>query len=602
MHKAQFSIFALALILAASAIPAAAPKALEATEDGKTPPQPEITDSNSLLGSYLAGRVARSLRDADNAVIYYQRALEKDPANEAIVEDAFQLELASGNFGDAKGFAKQIMKREKGQRIAQIFLGLDAFKHKEYKKADAHFIQAERSSPGEPTVALARAWVALAQKKPQKAFALLQAVNKVDWAEHFARVHRAFIADLAKRKDTAEEIFAKLYAKQSGNARIAEAYARHLAYWGDNAKAIEVLKGKGADQTAMGKALLAELEAGKKPKLLAASVEEGMAEVFLGIGQILVSNNGVDAAQVYMRLALFVDPSSDIAKLELSEVYAAIGKYEKAIEIIDNIPEDSPLALNVEIRKASHLNALKRVDEAAALLKRLAGEHPDNDQIPEALASLESGRKNYEAAIPYYSRAIDKLDTPDKKDWTLFYARGIAYERSKQWPKAEADFKKALDLDPDQSAVLNYLGYSWLDHGVHVHEALDLIKKAVKLRPNDGYIIDSLGWAYYMLGDYPAALKNLERAVELRPEDPTLNDHLGDIYWRVGRKLEAQFQWSQALTLDPEPDAAAKIKRKVETGQLDEPAHLQASAKPEEPHKVKAEAGGEDENSKAAGK
>ncbi len=136
--------------------------------------------------------------------------------------------------------------------------------------------------------------------------------------------------------------------------------------------------------------------------------------------------------------------------------------------------------------------------------------------------------------------------------------------------KGEPDFQKAIELDPEQGAVLNYLGYSWLDQNMHIPEAFDLIKKAVKLRPNDGYIIDSLGWAYYMQKDYETAVKHLDKAVELRPEDPTLNDHLGDVYWRLGRKLEAKFQWTQALSLNPEPEDAEKIKKKVAEGLPDD--------------------------------
>ncbi len=196
--------------------------------------------------------------------------------------------------------------------------------------------------------------------------------------------------------------------------------------------------------------------------------------------------------------------------------------------------------------------------------------NPSDQQILQTIATIESARKKFDAAIPFYSRAIALLGKPEKKDWQLFYARGIAYERTKQWPKAEPDFKEALALDPEQGAVLNYLGYSWLDQNMNIPQAFDLIKKAVKLRPNDGYIIDSLGWAYYIQKDYEQAVKYLDKAVELRPEDPTLNDHLGDVYWRLGRKLEAKFQWDQALTLNPEPDDAAKIKKKLEAGLPDD--------------------------------
>ncbi len=159
---------------------------------------------------------------------------------------------------------------------------------------------------------------------------------------------------------------------------------------------------------------------------------------------------------------------------------------------------------------------------------------------------------------------------PDKSNWSLYYVRGIAYERSKQWAKAEADLKLALDLAPDQALIMNYLGYSWIDQGVNLDEGMRLIKKAVELKPDDGYIVDSLGWAYFRLGKYEDAVRELERAVELRPQDPVMNDHLGDAYWRVGRRLEARFQWSHAKELKPEPPELPKIEAKLKDGLPDE--------------------------------
>ncbi len=534
-------------------------------------PHAEIMDNNSLLGSYLAGHVARSSRDSENAAFYYRRALSKDPANQDILDDAFQLDLAAGEFDSARSLAQRLAKRQSDNTIALLFLGLDAYKHKDYAKADEYFRDAERgTSADEPTIKLARAWVGVAEGQADKAIAALQTPSKAAWATHFETVQRAFIADVAKKKAVAEEAYRAVYDKKPPNTRIAEAFARHLAVWGDKEKALAVMTESGADVTPLGKALMSELKAGKTPKLMVSTAEEGLAESFLGIGQVLATNNGVDAAQIYLRLALFLNPASDIAKLELAELYGNLEQYDKAIAVIDTIHEPSAFWLNARLRKGLYLNALQKTDEAVALLTAILEKNPKEEQLLQTLASVESARKKYEAAIPYYDRAIDLIGTPEKKHWGLYYARGIAYERTKQWAKAEPDFKKALELDPEQGAVLNYLGYSWLDQNMNIPEAFDLIKKAVRLKPNDGYIIDSLGWGYYIQKDYEQAVKQLDKAVELRPEDPTLNDHLGDVYWRLGRKLEAQFQWAQALTLNPEPEDAEKIKKKLEVGLPDD--------------------------------
>ncbi len=199
-------------------------------------------------------------------------------------------------------------------------------------------------------------------------------------------------------------------------------------------------------------------------------------------------------------------------------------------------------------------------------MRAIVAAHPSDPDAWSALGSLQRSAKAYEDAAASYDKAIGLLGTPDRSNWTLFYFRGICFERAKQWPKAEADFKKALELFPDQPQVLNYLGYSWVDQGVNLDEAFKMLRRAVDLRPNDGYIVDSLGWAHYKLGHYQEAADELEKAIDLKPADPVVNDHLGDAYWRVDRKIEAHFQWNHARDMGPEPEDLPKILQKIESG------------------------------------
>jgi len=228
---------------------------------------------------------------------------------------------------------------------------------------------------------------------------------------------------------------------------------------------------------------------------------------------------------------------------------------------------------------ATDLDAADRSDEAIKILKNVTAEDPKDLEAIMALGNIERGRKKFADCAQTYSQGIDVLPpNNDKANSVYYYYRGICEERSKQWNKAEADMRKALEMQPEQPHVLNYLGYSWIDQGVNLDEGMKMIKRAVEQRPDDGYIVDSLGWAYYRIGNYEEGVKNLERAIDLKPEDPTINDHLGDAYWRVGRTLEAKFQWAHARDLKPEPDDLPKIEAKIENGLPDDPSSAAAAA------------------------
>ena len=313
-------------------------------------------------------------------------------------------------------------------------------------------------------------------------------------------------------------------------------------------------------------ATVAEIEANRMPAPLVRSAQAGAAEVLFGLGSALGRQGGEDLGLVYLNLALYLDPEHPLALLSLGDLYESLKKPELAIDAFGKLPQNSPLKRNAEIQRALNLDALERTDEARERLTSLIQKHPDDLEAISALGNVLRARKRYAEAADVYSKAVALIKQPARQNWTLFYFRGICLERSKQWPQAEKDFLKSLELNADQPQVLNYLGYSWVDQGVNLDRGLDMIKKAVELRPNDGYIVDSLGWAYYRLGRFEEAVKELERAIELRPEDPVINDHLGDAYWKVGRRLEANFQWRHALDLKPEPEDAPKIQAKLTDG------------------------------------
>jgi len=529
------------------------------------------TRSHSLLGSYLAANLAKGSNDTSGAATFYRSALQLDPNNAVLIEQAFQTEAAAGNWERAVPLARQLVAKDADNRMAHLLLGLDAFKRSNYTKADEEFRKASDGPIGELTSTLARAWAAAGSGNAQRALNLLAMPRQAEWAQFYLNYHKALIADVLGRTDEATASYEHSMRQDATTLRIALAFARHAARNGNLKRANEILSMQAERTQPEPHVLVRELQAAiapgkKKVDLLVSTPSEGIAEVFYGLGEALTSEGGLSMGVLYLQLALYAEPKHPFALAALASAYEVGQRYQDAIDAYDRIPPGTALQSAIDIRKAFDLNSLDKADEAKQILDRLAKQEPDDLKPLDALGNILRARKRYDEAADVYTRAIKLIPKPDKRHWSIYYSRGTCYERLKNWPAAEADLKKALELYPDQPLALNYLGYSWIDQNVNLKEGMSLIEKAVALKPDDGYIVDSLGWAHFKLGNYAEAVRFLERAVELKPQDPVLNDHLGDALWRVGREREAKFQWDQSLTLDPEPDEVEKIKKKLVEG------------------------------------
>jgi tetratricopeptide (TPR) repeat protein len=327
------------------------------------------------------------------------------------------------------------------------------------------------------------------------------------------------------------------------------------------------------------KTLLADIRAGRVNTAFASSPQTGAADVLYGIGSAIGVEDGAELPQSYLQLAHYLKPSDELIILGLGDLFQASRNFERAMSLYNLVPEASPFYRNAAIQTGNCLDQLDRPDEAAAKMRKVVEANPSDLDAVIVYGNLFRGRDRFAEAVDAYSLGIATIKDPDHADWRIYYYRGIALERSKRWAEAERDFSQALKISPDQPSVLNYLGYSWVDMGSNFDKALEMIKKAVELRPEDGYIVDSLGWVYYRLGRYDEAVKELERAVEMKPADPTINDHLGDAYWKVGRKLEAHFQWNHARDLGADKDALPAILEKIKNGLKDDPPQKVADNK-----------------------
>jgi len=271
-------------------------------------------------------------------------------------------------------------------------------------------------------------------------------------------------------------------------------------------------------------------------------------------------------ALFYARLAQHLRPDFVEASLMVAELLELEEQFNLAEAAYGLIPEDSPSFKDAEIGRAEALRAAGDVEGATETLVDLADSFPADVLVLNALGDIYRGVENFADSVDAYTQAIENVGEFDTEHWVLFYTRGIGYERLKDWPAAEADFRRALELSPNQPFVLNYIGYSYVEMGINLEEAQQMIETAVAGMPSNGYITDSLGWVLYRVGKFEEAVAPMERAVELLPVDPIVNDHLGDVLWMVGRKREAEFQWRRAVSFGPAVVDLERIKRKLEVG------------------------------------
>jgi tetratricopeptide (TPR) repeat protein len=551
-------------------------------------PQQEASHAG-IAGSYLAARHANAGRDPTSAAAYFRAALKADPKNAELLELAFHAALADGDIDEAVKLADKITQGDRAiarNPNARLVLGIRALKQKQHKQARTQLSQAARPPVNDLIATLIAGWALFGANDSKGAIEALDHLAGPEWYAIFKDLHAGLILDLAGNRKEAGKRLERAYQLDSSALRVVQAYASWLSRNGRREEALKAYEKFDAalPRHPLVREALETLRKGEPLPRLVDNASAGAAEALYGLGAALarreeelsLSNRGL----AYLQLALYLEPTHALALLSLADLYEAMKKPELAIKVYSRMPENSVLRRNADIQMALNLDSLERTDEARAQLGKLIASHPDDLEAVLALGNILRERKRYSECADVYGKVIELIPQPTKPNWTVFYFRGICYERSKQWAKAEADLKKALDLFPEQPHVLNYLGYSWIDQGIHLDDGMRLIKRAVDQRPDDGYIVDSLGWAYYRIGNYEEALKHLERAVELKPMDPTINDHLGDVYWKLDRKLEATFQWSHARDLKPEPDELAKIEKKLKQGLDEDPATSAEAEKP----------------------
>jgi tetratricopeptide (TPR) repeat protein len=583
----------LAAMLATLALAACGPEEparvadAEGTMVGQSPMVAQ--ESWSDTGAYLAGIIAFDQRDMRRAAELLPLALGDDLGNGLLAQKTLVALMSDGRIEDAIKLAERM---EEGG-IRSILVGLVLVQEEARKGNYEEALALARKLPDDRlmqvTAPMLRAWLAAGAKGKDAGLAELKPLNQLEGTETLAGMQAALIADFGgDGKKAAADLLAAIDDGADVPAQLAQFYIALTLRDGDEKAARAMIdryrsqaEGRGED---VASAMERQLGKARPKGPLVADPRHGMAVAYTQVAMELMADDYNGDAMWLTQLALDLNPKLDIAALALGDLHRQADHLDQAIAAYGQVPEDSVFRRASQLSLAECYRRQEKFADAEALLRKLMADDQTDISAAQQLGQLLRSNKKFEEAAKAYGVAIDRLGTLEPEDWQLFYYRGISYERAKQWPPAEKDFLKALELSPDEPYVLNYLAYTWVERRENLDQAFKMLEKAVAQRPEEGFIIDSLGWAHYMLGRYPEAVKELERAVALAPTDPVLNDHLGDAYWKVGRYQEARFQWSRALSFDPEPDQAPKLQQKLEQG-LGE-----TGAKPAAP-KVNSQAG-----------
>ena len=531
----------------------------DSSADG-APPPPNVAVAGNAA-AYLTGRVAAMENDLPYAAKQFGAVLAKEPDNPELRQQAFMSSLLAGQPDALRLAALQPADNQ----VAVLLLANADIKAGRWAEAVKRFSSLKRQGMMQVLEPMLVAWAQEGQGNSEAALATLQPlVEGLRFRAAYAQ-HAALIADLANRTADADRLY-RLTQTEYGSINLQ--FGRQLASWqaraGDNGAANKTLAQTVANSPDIAIALPAlQAAVAQKPVRSAA---DGIAEAYVALAAALRAQEPTELSVVLLDLALDIRPDMTAARLLLADIYDSRGNANAALAVLAPVAPGDPLDALVRLRQAALTDRAGHSATTLDLLARIARDYPTRPDPVALQGDVLRAQHRYSEAVTAYDKAISLVGTPVSGNWLLFYDRGVALERAHQWPRAEADFLKALELSPDQPAVLNYLGYSWAQQGRNLARAREMIERAAEQRPNDGAILDSLGWVVLRQGDVPGALKFLERAVELDSEDAEINGHLGDAYWSAGRKDEAQIQWRRALNLKPEPEEAARLQARLHDG------------------------------------
>ncbi len=528
-----------------------------------TVPSSYVRETQS--GNYLAGRYAQYRQDWIKANEYLDKLIRMDPTNIELQQRAMVLAMQAGDANRAIMLARRVLDADDKNLLALLFIGVDQIARQEYSQAVRTLEKMPDNGIADFMRPILIAWAEAPEKKPE------DEVLVASGALH--AYHALLIADYKGKVTDPEKYFVNVLAGGGADIHILEMMADVYARQGHKelAKRIyDTLLAQYAESETVSsrseaiQAKLENMDTAKTERIQTPS--QGAAEAFYNIARTLYQDSSDDSALVFTRISQHLDPQKDDTKLLIARMMNESGHPDDAIALYKSIRPDSAGYLESQRSAAELLEKEGKIDEAISYLEETYRVNKDVNALIQIGDVYRRAERHLDAITAYDRAEADLGGKVSSTHWNLLYARGMSYERSGNFKRAEDDLTTAMEFKPDHPYLLNYLGYSWADQGKKLDQALALITKAANLMPEDGYIIDSLGWVYYKMGQYDEAAKELEKAVELVPYDQTINEHLGDAYWQVGRKNEARFQWQRAMNAAKDEKAKSALEIKISEG------------------------------------
>ena len=298
-----------------------------------------------------------------------------------------------------------------------------------------------------------------------------------------------------------------------------------------------------------------------------------LSEFFFLISNLYSSQNIIETSNFYLSVSNYLNPKFYFNLSLLAENYYDNDNFDISREILEKFSSEDEIYFWYKIKKIAQIiseeenddKSLKYIEDNISDLKQ------KSPKILFDLANIYKNFENYKIAIDYYTQVLNQIDKNSNMYADVLYRRGGTYERLKNYSKADKDLLMSLNIRPDHAYTLNYLSYSWLERNIKIEQAMKMLMRAYELRENDPYITDSVGWGYYLIGDFINAEKYLRKAVELMPDDPIVNDHYGDVLWQLDRKLQAKYFWEHVLELE---DTEEEMKKDIENKLIDGPRKI----------------------------